>query len=66
MTSHGKPPETFAYNNWNTVKDAVKLKPKQGAILNEKTKSAIAELRGIQNMDDLRAACEKQRVREGE
>ena len=56
MTSKGKPPETYPYNTWNTVKDAVKLKPKQGAILNEKTKGALAELRGIQNIEDLRAA----------
>lgn len=66
MTSKGKPPETYPYNTWNTVKDAVKLKPKQGAILNEKTKGALAELRGIQNIEDLRAACERQRMLRGE
>lgn len=66
MTSKGKPPETYPYNTWNTVKDAVKLKPKQGAILNEKTKGALAELRGIQNIEDLTSACKKQREREGE
>lgn len=66
MKSKGKPPETFPYNTWNPTKDSVKVKPKQGAILNVKTRDALAELRGIQNIEDLRVACERQRVRRGE
>ena len=70
MVSHGKPPKIHSYNAWDAGAkgSAEKRGRRQGAIPNDRTLKAIAELALVQTLEEFREICaeqERMRYRKG-